>query len=69
MRPARLRDHAVDAIGSTDMEHHDVTVRYLDGKMARFLSNAEIRPLRRDGSAWPLAPDGERGSEVCVRPR
>jgi nicotinamidase-related amidase len=36
---------AADAIGSTDPEHHDVTVRYLDGKMARFLSNAQILAL------------------------
>ena len=43
---------AADAIGSTDAEHHDVTVRYLDGKMARFLSNAQILALlRRDESA------------------
>jgi nicotinamidase-related amidase len=50
---------ATDAIGSTDTEHHDVTVRYLDGKMARFLSNAEIFALlRRDESASPMAPDG-----------
>jgi nicotinamidase-related amidase len=42
---------AADAIGSTDVEHHDVTVRYLDGKMARFLSNAQILALlRRDES-------------------
>jgi len=45
---------AADAIGSTDAEHHDVTVRYLDGKMARFLSNARILALlRADESASP----------------
>jgi len=33
---------ASDCIGSHDAEHHDVTLRYLDGKMARLLSNQEI---------------------------
>jgi nicotinamidase-related amidase len=36
---------AAEAIGSTDPEHHDITVHYLDGKMARFLSNARIFAL------------------------
>jgi nicotinamidase-related amidase len=49
---------AADAIGSTDAEHHDVTVRYLDGKMARFLSNARILALLcRDESASPERTD------------
>jgi len=33
---------ASDCIGSHDLEHHNVTVQYLDGKMARFMSNASI---------------------------
>jgi hypothetical protein len=36
---------ASDCIASYDQEHHDVTRRYLDGKMARFLGNAEILSL------------------------
>jgi nicotinamidase-related amidase len=33
---------ASDCIGSYDAEHHEVTVRYLNGKMARLASNAEV---------------------------
>ena len=33
---------ASECIGSYDAEHHDVTVRYLDGHIARLASNAEI---------------------------
>ena len=33
---------ASQCIGSHDLEHHDVTLRYLDGKMARVLTNEEI---------------------------
>ena len=33
---------AADCIGSYDAEHHDITVRYLDGKMARLAANSEI---------------------------
>jgi nicotinamidase-related amidase len=33
---------AAECIGSHDLEHHNVTVRYLDGKMARFMSNESI---------------------------
>lgn len=36
---------ASDCIGSHDPEHHEITVRYLDGKMARFLSNKSIIEL------------------------
>jgi len=43
---AYQRDHdiilASDCIGSYDEEHHDVTIRYLDGRMARLLSSVEI---------------------------
>lgn len=33
---------ASECIGSYDAEHHDITVRYLNGRMARLSSNAEI---------------------------
>jgi nicotinamidase-related amidase len=33
---------ASELIWSYDAEHHDVTVRYLDGQIARLLSNADI---------------------------
>jgi isochorismate hydrolase len=33
---------AAECIGSHDLEHHNVTVRYLDGKMARLMSNESI---------------------------
>jgi nicotinamidase-related amidase len=36
---------ATDCVGSYDREHHDVTVKYLDGKMARFLGNDAILAL------------------------
>ena len=36
---------ASDCVTSYDPEHHDVTVRYLDGKVARFLPSGEILTL------------------------
>jgi nicotinamidase-related amidase len=43
---AYQRDHrlivARDCVGSYDQEHHDVTLRYFDGKIARVLDSAEI---------------------------
>jgi nicotinamidase-related amidase len=33
---------AAECIGSHDLEHHNLTVQYLDGKMARFMSNESI---------------------------
>jgi len=33
---------ASELIGSYDAEHHDVTVRYLDGQIARMSSNSDI---------------------------
>jgi nicotinamidase-related amidase len=36
---------AADCIASNDPEHHDVTVRYLDGKIARVLPNESILDL------------------------
>jgi nicotinamidase-related amidase len=38
---------ATECIGSYDLEHHDVTVRYLDGRIARLSSNADIIELLR----------------------
>ncbi len=46
---AYQRDYEVvvasDCTTSYDDEHHEVTRRYLDGKIARFLPNAEIHAL------------------------
>jgi nicotinamidase-related amidase len=36
---------ASECIGSHDLEHHEVTTRYLDGKMARFMSNRGVIEL------------------------
>lgn len=36
---------ASQCIGSHDAEHHDVTVRYLDGKLARLMNNEEVIDL------------------------
>ena len=33
---------ALDCVGSYDEDHHQLTLRYLDGKIARVLSNSEI---------------------------
>lgn len=33
---------ASECIGSYDTEHHNVTVRYLEGKIARLMNNADI---------------------------
>lgn len=33
---------AIDCVGSYDEEHHRITLKYLDGKIARVLSNPEI---------------------------
>jgi nicotinamidase-related amidase len=46
---AYQRDHevivAADCVASNDPEHHDVTLRYLDGKIGRVLPAAEILNL------------------------
>lgn len=46
---AYQRDHevivAADCVASNDPEHHDVTLRYLDGKVGRVLSTADILSL------------------------
>ena len=39
---------ALECTGSADAEHHDVTMRYLDGHIARLSSNAEIIGHLRD---------------------
>ena len=36
---------AAECVASNDPEHHEVTARYLDDKVARFLPNAEILAL------------------------
>jgi nicotinamidase-related amidase len=36
---------AADCVASSDPEHHDVTLRYLDGKIARILPTADVREL------------------------
>lgn len=46
---AYQRDHevivAADCVASNDPEHHDVTLRYLDGKIGRVLSTTDILSL------------------------
>src|SRR5262245_27407637 len=41
---------AVDGVASHDAEHHEVTKRYLHGKIARFLPSDEIAELLGPGS-------------------
>lgn len=40
---------AEDCVASHDQEHHLITVKYLDGKMARFLGNDSIIALLASG--------------------
>jgi nicotinamidase-related amidase len=40
---------AADCVGSYDEEHHGVTVKYLDGKIARFLENEPLLALLAEG--------------------
>jgi nicotinamidase-related amidase len=40
---------AADCVGSYDEEHHSVTVKYLDGKIARFLENERLLALLAEG--------------------
>jgi len=47
---------ASDCVTSYDLEHHDVTVRYLDGKVARFLPSGEILTLLGALTATALNP-------------
>ncbi|MGE5530084.1 MAG: isochorismatase family protein [Patescibacteria group bacterium] len=50
---AYQRDYLVivadDCVASYDQEHHDVTKRYLDGRLAHFLSNDEIAERLQEG--------------------
>lgn len=41
---------ATDCVGSYDDEHHTVTAKYLDGKMARFQGNDRILALLSSGT-------------------
>jgi nicotinamidase-related amidase len=41
---------AADCIGSHDREHHDVTLRYFDGKIASIISNPELKSRLRETS-------------------
>ena len=42
---------ATEGTASYDRDHHAITKRYLDGKIARFLSNVEIVEMLNDGRA------------------
>lgn len=50
---------ASDCIASSDPEHHDVTLRYLDGHIARVLPAADVLGALRSASApgSPPTPD------------
>jgi nicotinamidase-related amidase len=49
---------AADAIASYDAEHHAITMKYLDGKLARLASNAEIGERLRARGAGPAHSSG-----------
>ena len=53
---------AADCVGSHDQEHHSVTVKYLDGKVARFLKNERILALLAEGER---ARDGYAERPSC----
>jgi nicotinamidase-related amidase len=42
---------AADCVGSHDEEHHRVTMKYLDGKIARVLSNEQLLAMLAENSA------------------
>jgi nicotinamidase-related amidase len=47
---------ASECVGSYDDEHHNVTMKYLDGKIARLASSSEIVErlrVRAAGERWP----------------
>jgi nicotinamidase-related amidase len=52
---------AADCVSSLDREHHDVTLRYIDGKLARVLSSAKIRDVLA-GEARGVLQDGVPGA-------
>jgi isochorismate hydrolase len=43
---------AADCVGSYDREHHEVSLRYMRGKIAEVMSNVEIA-ARLDAGAKP----------------
>lgn len=47
---------AVDCVGSYDQEHHSVTVKYLDGKIAQVLENERIFALLTAAAGSDVAP-------------
>ncbi len=36
---------AADCVGSYDLEHHEVSLRYMKGKIASVMSNEDIREM------------------------
>jgi len=36
---------AADCVGSYDAEHHEISLRYMNGKIASVMSNEDIREL------------------------
>ena len=36
---------AADCVGSYDQEHHEISLRYMKGKIASVMTNEEIRSL------------------------
>jgi isochorismate hydrolase len=42
---------AAECVASSDPEHHDVTLRYLDGRVARILPTADVVGIIEGGSA------------------
>lgn len=57
---------ASDCIGSHDEEHHHVTVRYLNGKMAYLLNNADIIRLLSSHGQDSAAGTTEEQDRVCM---
>jgi nicotinamidase-related amidase len=55
---AYQRDYEVvvvaDCVASNDLEHHDVTLRYLDGKIGRVLSTVEVLSIIDCAANMPL---------------
>jgi isochorismate hydrolase len=36
---------AADCVGSYDLEHHEISLRYMKGKIASVMSNEDIREM------------------------
>jgi isochorismate hydrolase len=47
---------AADCIDSYDREHHDVSMRYMENKIASVMSNEEIRVAIGKSAANPESP-------------